>query len=84
MALDDGYVEGLKQKLLAQADESNQVQADLDIGDLVKVVEGPFKDMQGKVSGFSAAKDRVSLMLKVFERETNVELDILQIEKVVK
>ena len=84
VALDDGYVENLKQKLLNQADESTQVQADLDIGDLVKVIEGPFKDMQGKVSGFNATKDRVSLMLKVFERETNVELDILQIEKVVK
>jgi transcriptional antiterminator NusG len=51
---------------------------------LVKVIEGPFKDMQGKVSGFNATKDRVSLLLKVFERETNVELDILQIEKVLK
>ncbi len=81
VALDDGYVENLKLKLLSQAEESNQVQADLDIGDFVKVVEGPFKDMQGKISGFSATKDRVSLMLKVFERETNVELDILQIEK---
>jgi len=81
VALDDGYVENLKLKLLTQAEESNQVHADLDIGDFVKVVEGPFKDMQGKISGFSANKDRVSLMLKVFERETNVELDILQIEK---
>ena len=84
VALEEGYVENLKQKLAAQDDEANTVQADLEIGDLVKVIEGPFKDMQGKVSGFSATKDRVSLLLKVFERETNVELDILQIEKMMK
>lgn len=84
VALEDGYVEKLKQKLAEQTEESTTVQADLDTGDLVKVTEGPFKDMQGKISGFNATKDRVSLLLKVFERETNVELDILQIEKVIK
>jgi transcriptional antiterminator NusG len=84
VALEEGYVENLKQKLAAQDDQAATVQADLEIGDLVKVIEGPFKDMQGKVSGFNATKDRVSLLLKVFERETNVELDILQIEKMMK
>jgi transcription termination/antitermination protein NusG len=84
VALEDGYVENLKQKLSTQEENQTTVQADLGIGDFVRVVEGAFKDMQGKISGLSPNKDRISVLLKVFERETNVELDILQVEKVIK
>ncbi|GAB4143750.1 MAG: transcription termination/antitermination protein NusG [Patescibacteria group bacterium] len=84
VALEDGYVESLKQKLANDSDPATQVQADLQIGDLVNVIEGPFKDMTGKISGISPTKDRVNVLLKVFERETNVELDILQVNKAIK
>lgn len=81
--LEDGYVERLKGQLV---EESKQNQASTNvtykIGDLVEVIEGAFKDMQGKVSGLDPQNSRINVLLTIFERETNVELDVLEVKKV--
>jgi transcription antitermination factor NusG len=38
--------------------------------------------MQGKVCTISAEGNRIGVLLNIFDRETSVELDILEIEKV--
>lgn len=81
--LEDGYVERLKDNL-AKADEtpvSSSIK-DYRIGDLIKVTDGPFKEMQGKVVGIDLITSRVNVMLTIFERDSNVELDVLEIQKV--
>lgn len=55
---------------------------DLASGDLVKVVDGPFKDFEGKVSEVDTQRGKIKVMVSMFGRETPVELDFLQVKKV--
>jgi transcriptional antiterminator NusG len=82
VALEEGYVERLKQELFKESEDSKKVtKSNFKIGDLVTVIEGPFKDMQGKVCGLDAQNSRINVLLTIFERETNVELDVLEVKK---
>jgi transcriptional antiterminator NusG len=55
---------------------------DLSSGDLVKVVDGPFKDFEGKVSEIDTQRGKIKVLVSMFGRETPVELDFLQVKKV--
>lgn len=55
---------------------------DLSDGDLVKVVDGPFKDFEGKVSEVDTQRGKIKVLVSMFGRETPVELDFLQVKKV--
>ena len=55
---------------------------DLEIGDSVKIISGPFESSIGVVSEINASKRTVVVNLSVFGRETPVELDFLQVEKI--
>lgn len=50
-------------------------------GQSVRVVDGPFIDTVGVVDDISADKGKVKVLLSLFGRETPVELDFLQVEK---
>jgi transcriptional antiterminator NusG len=50
-------------------------------GDLVKIIDGPFKDFDGKVSEIDTEKGKVKVLVNMFGRDTPVELDSLQIKK---
>jgi transcriptional antiterminator NusG len=54
---------------------------DFVIGDTVKIVDGPFKDLEGKISEVDGEKGKARVMVLMFGRETSVELDLLQIRK---
>jgi transcription termination/antitermination protein NusG len=54
---------------------------DVNIGSSVKINEGPFKNMEGKVTNIDEAKGKVKVSVSMFGRETPVELDFLQIKK---
>lgn len=51
------------------------------IGDMVKIIDGPFKDFDGKVSAVDAERGKVKVLVNMFGRDTPVELDSLQIQK---
>lgn len=51
------------------------------VGDTVKIIEGPFKDFDGKVSEIDEARGKVKVLVTMFGRETPVELDFLQVKK---
>ncbi len=51
------------------------------IGDQVKIVDGPFKDFDGKVNEVDETHGKVKVLISMFGRETAVELDSLQIKK---
>jgi transcriptional antiterminator NusG len=51
-------------------------------GDTVRVTEGPFTDFPGKVEEVLADKQKLKVLLTIFGRETPVELDFSQVEKV--
>ena len=51
-------------------------------GDLVKIVDGPFKDLDGKVSDIDSERGKIKVLVNMFGRDTPIELDSLQIKKV--
>lgn len=52
---------------------------DLDLGDIVSIVDGPFKELEGKVSEIDQNRGKVKVLVSMFGRETPVELDFLQV-----
>lgn len=48
----------------------------------VKIVDGPFKDLEGKVSEVDDSRGKVKVLVSMFGRETPVELDFLQVAKI--
>ncbi len=55
---------------------------DLVLEDTVKIVDGPFKDLEGKVSEVDTERGKVKVLVAMFGRETPVELDFLQVKKI--
>jgi len=51
------------------------------VGDPIKIIDGPFKDFDGKVSEVDEERGKVKVLISMFGRETAVELDSLQIKK---
>lgn len=54
---------------------------DLVKDDPVAIVDGPFKDLEGKVGEIDEDRGKVKVMVSMFGRETPVELDFLQVRK---
>lgn len=59
-----------------------EFQIDFEIGTPVKILDGPFKGFEGKVSEIDQAKGKIKVLVNMFGRDTSVELDSLQIKKV--
>ncbi|MBU1292108.1 transcription termination/antitermination protein NusG [Patescibacteria group bacterium] len=51
------------------------------VGDGVKITDGPFKDFDGKVSEIDEKRGKIKVLVSMFGRETPVELDFLQVDK---
>ncbi len=51
-------------------------------GQKVRIIDGPFNDVSGTVSEIDMERSKVRVMVNFFGRETPVELDFLQIEKI--
>ena len=54
---------------------------EVEVGDPVKITDGPFKEFDGKVSVVDDERGKVTVLISMFGRETPVELDYLQIRK---
>lgn len=50
--------------------------------DTVLIIDGPFKDLEGKVSEIDEERGKVKVLVNMFGRETPVELDFLQVKKI--
>ncbi len=55
---------------------------DLAIDEAVQIVDGPFKDFEGKVSEVDENRGKVKVLVSMFGRETPVEIDFLQVKKI--
>jgi len=54
---------------------------DIAIDETVLIVDGPFKDLEGKVNLVDEERGKVKVLISMFGRETPVELDFLQVKK---
>lgn len=61
--------------------EKKKFTIDLRTGDMVRIIDGPFKDYDAKVDEVDQDRGKVKVLVPIFGRDTTVELDSLQIQK---
>ena len=71
-------IDNLKKRIGA---ETPQYKIEVKVGDSIKIIDGPFKDFDGKVSEIDQEKGKVKVLINMFGRDTPVELDSLQIKR---
>ena len=71
----------LNTKEAAAAAPKHQIKVDYEIGDSVKVLEGPFASFNGVVEELDFDKSRVKVSVSIFGRATPVELEFEQVER---
>lgn len=59
-----------------------RIKIGLERGETVRITEGPFVDFIGAISDIDEGKGKVRVLVSFFGRETPVELDFLQVERV--
>ena len=66
----------------AKAEPKARISVDYEIGDAVKVLDGPFASFNGVVEELDFEKGRVKVSVSIFGRATPVELEFEQVELV--
>ncbi|QJU10078.1 transcription termination/antitermination protein NusG [Candidatus Saccharibacteria bacterium oral taxon 488] len=62
--------------------EEPKHQIDFSVGEVVSIIDGPFKGFDGSIAEIDAVKGKIKVMVSMFGRDTPVELDALQVKKV--
>lgn len=76
--ISDREVEAIM-KFVAQ--EQPKFRTKFTVGEAIKIVEGPFADFLGTVDAVDEEKGKVRVLVSIFDRETPMELDFLQVAK---
>ncbi|MFA6511531.1 MAG: transcription termination/antitermination protein NusG [Patescibacteria group bacterium] len=61
--------------------EEPKYKIDVQPGTPVRIIDGPFKDYEGKVAEVDEGRGKVKVLVSMFGRETPIELDSLQVKK---
>ena len=67
-------------KQISDSEEKEKVMMPFNIGDAIKVIDGPFDDFSGYVEEINTERNKVKVMVSIFGRATPVELDFLQVK----
>ena len=62
--------------------EDPKFSVNYEIGEVVSIVDGPFKGFDGSISEIDSVKGKLKVMVSMFGRETPVELDALQVKQI--
>ena len=76
--LDDNEVKAILKQM---EEEAPKVRVSYQVGQAVKITDGPFTDFEGIVDAIDHERGRVRVLVSFFGREAPVELDFLQIDK---
>src|SRR3989339_1683730 len=74
--------EEIKSLMKRMGQEDPEFKIDIQVGELVKITDGPFKDYEGKISEVDESRGKAKVLVSMFGRETPIELDFLQIKKI--
>ena len=69
-----------EEEVLAMGMEKHEIVVRYNVGDHVRIVDGPLASFNGVVEEIEPEKNRVSVMVSMFGRETPVELELDQVE----
>jgi len=70
------------ERIFKQAQEQQPVvKVDMEAGDRISVLSGPFKDFEGEVIEVSPERSKLKALLSIFGRDTPVELEFNQVQK---
>lgn len=72
----------VKELIGRMGDHGTKFKVDLKVDDLVRIMDGPFKDQEGKVSEVDEAHGKIKVLVPIFGRDTLLELDSLQVQKI--
>jgi len=76
--LEKKEVDNIFKRMQADTPKHN---VDFTKGEVIMIIDGPFKDLEGKVSEIDESRGKVRVLVSMFGRETPVELDFLQIKR---
>jgi len=62
--------------------ESESVSIPFEIGESIKVIDGPFNGFNGTIEKVNQEKRKLEVMVKIFGRKTPLELSYMQVEKI--
>lgn len=72
------------QEILKQMEaEAPKIRVEFTVGQAVRIIDGPFADFEGIVDEINQEKGKVRVLVSFFGRETPIELDFMQIERLV-
>ena len=77
--LEDKQIEDILRQVES---DSTRVKIALERGETVRITEGPFVDFIGAINDVDESKGKVRVLVSFFGRETPVELDFLQVERI--
>ena len=55
------------------------IESEMNVGDIVNIVDGPFKGMSGKVDSVDLENNRLNVLIDLFGQETPVEVELYQV-----
>jgi transcriptional antiterminator NusG len=71
-------------RILGQAEEieaeAPKLEIELDEGEMVRIKEGPFKNVEGYVEEVNPTSGKVRVVINIFNRSTPVELEYWQVQ----
>ena len=68
-------------RMLGKSVEEEVLTVPFSVGDVVRVIDGPFNTFAGTVSEVNEEKRKLTVLVKIFERKTPLELSYMQVEK---
>lgn len=79
--LDDTEVRMLVEEMRGER-ERPRPKLSFDVGERVKITEGAFANFMGNIGEINEERGKVKVMIEIFERQTSVEVDFWQVEKI--
>ena len=73
--------EEVERLLMSVSGEAPHVRAAWQVGDMVRIVSEPFEGIHGRIEELNVPKERVRVLISIFGRETPVDLNFSDIEK---
>ena len=69
-----------EEEAIAMGMEKHEINVRYQVGDTVRIMDGPFQSFVGQVEEIDPEKNRVSVIVSMFGRETSVDLELDEVE----